>query len=124
LRLKPEIEHVEDGRAYRLVSLPNSEGMFELEMKKNGRWQRQYAFTLQPHELADFAAMCNYHQTSPDSHFTRQRICTLASPDGRITLSDKKLIETHQGVRKERSLSSEEEWRATLRELFGVVLPK
>jgi N-hydroxyarylamine O-acetyltransferase len=68
--------------------------------------------------------MCHYHQTSPESHFTRQRICSLATLEGRITLSDEKLIETCKGSRQERLFSGEQEWRSTLREVFGVVLPE
>jgi N-hydroxyarylamine O-acetyltransferase len=67
--------------------------------------------------------MCHYHQTSPESHFTRQRICSLPTPEGRITLSDNKLIETRGPSRQETSLSGDHEWRAKLYELFGVVLP-
>lgn len=89
-----------------------------------GKWKKEYAFTLQPRELSEFARMCHYHQTSPESHFTRQRICSLATPEGRITLSDEKLIETRGGSRQERLLSGDQEWRAKLRELFGVVLPE
>jgi N-hydroxyarylamine O-acetyltransferase len=66
--------------------------------------------------------MCRYHQTSPESPFTRKRVCSRATPDGRITLSDGKLIETRHGVREERVLS-DEEWRPKLQEFFGVVLP-
>jgi len=46
----------------------------------DGDWQPQYRFDLQARDLADFSAMCHYHQTSHDSHFTQQRICTLATP--------------------------------------------
>ena len=66
--------------------------------------------------------MCRYHQTSPQSHFTRKRVCSLATPDGRVTLSDLRLITTRGGVREERMLASEEEHAAMLRELFGVVV--
>ena len=54
----------------------------------------QYRFTLARRELPDFAEMCRYHQTSPQSSFTRERITTLARPDGRVTLSGLRLIET------------------------------
>jgi N-hydroxyarylamine O-acetyltransferase len=67
--------------------------------------------------------MCHYHQTSPDSHFTRKRICSLATPEGRITLTGDKLIETRNGVREEWVLQGDEEWRAVLRDRFGVSLP-
>ncbi|HJX29731.1 MAG TPA: arylamine N-acetyltransferase [Thermoanaerobaculia bacterium] len=87
-----------------------------------GAWERQYRFSLQPHELGEYEEMCRYHQTSPESHFTQKRVCTLATPDGRVTLSDLRLITTRNGVRQERMLESEAEHAVTLRELFGVVI--
>ncbi len=60
--------------------------------------------------------MCRYHQTSPESSFTRKRVCSLATPGGRITLSDLTLLVT------ERLLADEQEHRATLCELFGIDL--
>ncbi len=119
LRLQPNLEQAQIGRVYRLTQI---EDVFNLEVWPRDRWKRQYAFTLQPRQLAEFAAMCHYQQTSPDSHFTQHRICSRATPDGRITLTDGKLIETHDGVRSERTLS-EAEWTACLRDLFDVVLP-
>lgn len=88
----------------------------------NGEWQPQYLFTLQPRQLSDYAEMCHYHQTSPKSHFTQKRICSRATPEGRITLSDRRLITTIRGERSERELSSEEEYKAILRDHFGVQL--
>ena len=120
LRLEPGMEQAQRERIYRLTRIDDG---FVLEVMAEGRWKKEYAFTLQPRELSDFAGMCHYHQTSPDSHFTRQRICSLATPEGRITLSDEKLIETRGGTRQERLLSGDQEWRANLRERFGVVLP-
>jgi len=80
----------------------------------------QYRFTLQPRQLSDYAGMCHYHQTSPQSPFTRKRVCTLATPEGRITLSERRLITTSRDGRSERDLASDEEYRAILRDMFGV----
>lgn len=85
-------------------------------------WQPQYRFTLQPYEYADYAGMCHYHQTSPESHFTQRTLCSLATPEGRVTLSGMRLITTRGKERHERTLESEEERAALLRELFGVVV--
>src|SRR5580704_1224941 len=65
---------------------------------------------------------CQLQQTSPDSHFTHQRLCTLPTADGRITLSDLRLIRTTAQGREERELQNEDEWRAALLEHFGVCL--
>jgi N-hydroxyarylamine O-acetyltransferase len=66
--------------------------------------------------------MGHYHQTSPESHFTQNRICSRATPDGRITLSGMKLIATVNGQREERVLTSEDERVSVLREQFGIEL--
>jgi N-hydroxyarylamine O-acetyltransferase len=128
LRLESRAGQPQNGRVYRLTSSSESAATLSLQVMAEGKWKTEYAFTLEPRELSDFAGMCHYHQTSPESHFTRQQICSLATPEGRITLSDKKAIATREGSRREQLLSGdpflqEKEWRAKLRELFGVVLP-
>jgi N-hydroxyarylamine O-acetyltransferase len=126
LRLARDVEQQDaDGRRYRLHGADGeaSADYWLLEqMTSDGRWEPQYRFTLAPHVLVDFGDRCRYHQTSPDSSFTRKRVCTLAVPDGRITLSDLTLIETHAGVRSERVLPSEDAYRATLAGRFGVTV--
>jgi N-hydroxyarylamine O-acetyltransferase len=85
-------------------------------------WKEQYRFTLRPRCLSDFADMCLYHQTSPESSFTRSRLCTLATQEGRITLSGMRLIVTAGGQRTEHTLSSDQEYQALLRDKFGISL--
>ena len=84
-------------------------------------WKPLYRFTLQPHEFADYDEMCRYHQTSPDSHFTKGRICSLATHDGRITLSNMRLIRTSVAERNEKELD-EPEYDRILRDQFGIVM--
>ncbi len=83
----------------------------------------QYRFTLTPHALDEYAPLCHYHQTSPQSSFTQKSVCSLATPAGRITISGRRLITTEHGRRSERDLS-EWEWENALRDLFGVTLPR
>ena len=91
--------------------------------KEDGAWSEKFIFTPQPRRLEEFADMCVYHQTSPQSSFPRSRICSRATPEGRITLSGMKLIVTANGQRNERELESEQEYEAALREHFGIDLP-
>ena len=88
-----------------------------------GEWAAQYRFGLEPHSYADYAGMCHFHQTSPESHFTRRRVCSRLTPGGRVTLSGTRLIDTAGGERRERELASEGEFHAALGEHFGIVLP-
>ncbi len=98
----------------RLVLLLKDEG---------GEWEPQYRFKLEPRAFADYAEMCRFHQTSPESHFTRAPLCSLLTPEGRVTLSGTKLIKTKGGERTERELSGDEEYAAALLEHFGVAMP-
>ncbi len=106
------------GDVYRI---DNDAGVRRL-MRRNsfGKWDAQYLFTLLPHRLEDFSGMCDYHQTSPASHFTRGRICTRVTPEGRVTLTDTKLIETISGKQREYRLENQREFLAKLREKFGM----
>jgi len=100
-------------------------GFFVLLRREMNEWKPQYRFTLQPHVYNDYAQMCHYHQTSPQSHFTQKRICSLPTDSGRITISDMLWIETSRVTgRLERSLESPEEYATVLRERFGIVMLK
>lgn len=92
------------------------------ESRSGPGWGPLYDFTLIPRRLEDFAEMCRWHQTSPLSPFTRRRICSRVTEDGRITLADLRLIVTGNGERRERDLAGEVEFSAALREHFGVAL--
>jgi N-hydroxyarylamine O-acetyltransferase len=113
----------QDGeRSYRLD--PDGERLVLMERRPDQAWQPQYRFSLTPRRLPEFAGMCRHHQTSPDTHFTRQRVVSRATPDGRITLSDDRLITTRHGRRDERRLAGPEAVRAALRAYFGVDLER
>jgi N-hydroxyarylamine O-acetyltransferase len=119
LRLQTKVEQPDPAGTFRIT---RRRGRLQLEkMELDGGWKRQYSFTVQSRSLDEFADMCHYHQTSPESHFTRKRICTRATSDGRITLADMKLIVTRNGRRNETMLASEQERNDALREHFGII---
>jgi N-hydroxyarylamine O-acetyltransferase len=84
-------------------------------------WLPRYRFDLTPHAYADYEAMCRYHQQSPESHFTRKRICSRATIDGRVTLTDTRLITTRGRERQEIELADEAQYAGALRETFGIL---
>lgn len=120
LRIKPGVEQTDRAGTFRTVE--RDERLLLEKKQTDGSWKRQYSFTFQSRRLQEFAGMCQYHQRSPQSHFTQNKICSRATPEGRITLAGMKLIVTRNGERGERLLKSEDEWRDTLRERFDVVL--
>jgi len=113
-------EQSSGGMLYFIDSWP--EGLILLR-EENGAWSAKYVFTLQPRRLEEFASMCVYHQTSPHSTFPRARICSRATLQGRITLSEMRLIQMADGERTEQILESEEQYQKALVEHFGIELP-
>jgi len=120
LRLDSREEQVEGRVAYRID--PGEDGRRVLARRdENGEWKPEYRFGLRHYAYADYAEMCRFHQNSPDSHFTHNRICSLATPDGRVSLSGMKLITTRDGEREEREIVDDQEYAETLRKRFGIV---
>src|SRR5262249_40169119 len=97
--------------------------LFLEQRGESGDWKGQYRFTLQPRTFAEYEPMCHYHQTSPESPFTRKRVCTLATPDGRITLSNLRLILTRNDERTEQALPDEAALVHALQDYYGITLP-
>lgn len=115
-------EQRQGARAYRITA-DGPHLVLSRRDGEGGAWEPQYRFTLRPHRYADYAEMCHYHQTSPQSHFTRAPVCTLATPGGRVTLSGMRLITTDEaGGRGERVLAGGREYEDALREHFGVTM--
>jgi N-hydroxyarylamine O-acetyltransferase len=86
-----------------------------------GGWEREWAWTLQPRELAEFRPRCRFQERDPDSHFVQRRLAALAVDGGRISLVNGVFKETVDGRRTERRVDPDEE-RALLRDRFGIDL--
>jgi N-hydroxyarylamine O-acetyltransferase len=93
---------------------------FEVAKKDGDEWKGEYIFKDLARDLAEFTEMCNFHQTSSESHFTQGKICSLMLENGRKTLTDKKFIETEDGEKIETEINSEEEFNAHLAHEFGI----
>ena len=116
-------EELQGLRTYWLEQTPGHSGYITWQKNYDGSWERQYFFDLQPQNFPDdYEAACLYHQTSTESSFTRGSIISRATPDGRISLEDGRLILTKNGLREERPIASNEEYHALLKEYFGVLL--
>lgn len=82
----------------------------------------KYRFTLAPRRLEDFEHACRYQQTSPDSTFTQRVVTTRLTPDGRVTLSQERLVLHRGGERTETKIDNDVEWRRALETHFDIVL--
>lgn len=88
----------------------------------NEIYSDEYIFTLIDREWKEFSRMNDYHQTSPESHFTKNPVCTIANENGRITLTDKKLIITEGTEKFISDIKSKEDFYKKLFEYFSIKL--
>jgi N-hydroxyarylamine O-acetyltransferase len=121
LRLDERGEQRQRGRSYRIDE--DGSHLVLLRRDAGGGWDAQYRFTPEPRAYADYAEMCHFQQTSPESHFTRARLCSRLTQAGRVTISGTRLITTRGDERLERELAGEAEYAAALREHFGISMP-
>lgn len=96
---------------------------FEVIKKNSDEWKSEYIFKNLERDLQEFAGMCNFHQTSPESHFTSGKVCSLMTNDGRKTLTDKKFIETINGEKRETEVNSEDDFYQILKREFSIEKP-
>lgn len=97
-----------------------SDNYFEVFKKQVDEWQSEYIFKDSARDLDEFAEMCHFHQTSPESHFTRGRLCSLMTENGRKTLTDKKFIKTENDEKTETEITSENEFNEILAREFAI----
>jgi N-hydroxyarylamine O-acetyltransferase len=117
LLIETTSEQVQGEQGFKIAP---DDGYLVLLRRDAGEWKPQYRFTLDPRGFVDYEEMCRYHQTSPQSHFTQNRICSRVTPEGRITLSGMRFIVSSKGERVERLLGSQKEYEDILREQFGI----
>ncbi len=123
LRLADGVVQEQPPRAYRLDR--DDAGRHVLSSRdETGAWTPGYRFADEARPLDWFAARCAWQQTSPDSHFTRKPLCSLATPTGRITLSGREWIESGlDGAKTVTAVEDDAHAARLLRERFGIVPP-
>ena len=84
--------------------------IYDVERQQVGddAWDTIYRLDTKPMNLKDFAAACEFNQTSMHSPFTQKEIVTLATLEGRVTLSGNTLTITRHGVKQQQTISEEE----------------
>ena len=121
LLLDQREDQLQDENAYRIAQ--DDDYLFLMGREEENGWEAKYRFTLQPYQYADYQEMCRFHRTSPESGFTKKRICSKALAQGRITLSDMRLIVTgKRGEPQERELKNGDEYASVLGQHFGIIL--
>jgi N-hydroxyarylamine O-acetyltransferase len=96
LRFRTGIEQEDPMGRFRLVDAPD--GAIDVEwLHRGGRWRGHYRIDPGTHDLADFAAMCEYQRTSPDSHFHTGWALSRATDLGFVTITGRQYVASERG---------------------------
>ena len=110
-------------RYFRIDDLPD--GSFVLQSSNDSfSYKKEYVFSKKQHQFVEFIAMCQYHQTSPKSIFTQNKLITQPTKDGRLTLTDSKFIIMKMGKKEELPILNDDEFLVKLWEHFNIKLRK
>jgi N-hydroxyarylamine O-acetyltransferase len=118
LRLGARSEQADPGGAFRIGEAEDG----DLDVLLDG--EPQYRLEQRPRALSDFEPTCWWQQTSPRSHFTQSLVCSLQTEGGRVTLSDRTLVRTAGGERREQALGGDAEVLAAYQGCFGIRLDR
>jgi N-hydroxyarylamine O-acetyltransferase len=118
LRFLPDLE--QQDREGTFVIKRADPGYFDVSKKKGEEFVPQYVFNSFGRDLSEFAEMCDFQQYSPESHFTKGKVCSILTETGRKTLTDKAFIVTTHGERIESAVGSEDEFERILVSEFGI----
>jgi N-hydroxyarylamine O-acetyltransferase len=94
----------------------------DVDVLRNG--EPQYRIERRERSLADFVPTCWWQQTSPQSHFTRDTICSRLTAGGRISISGRTLIRTSGAARTEEQLPDDTALLTAYRDHFGITLDR
>ena len=118
LRLETRDDQDDPAGRFRLADA--DEG--DIDVLKDGK--PQYRLETRERSLADCVPTCWWQQTSPLSHFTQSTICSRLTPDGRVSISGRMLIQTQHGIRTEQQLDTDDALLAAYRDHFGIALSR
>lgn len=94
---------------------------FHLVKKEAADWRTLYKFNTKKKDIVDFHEGCIFNQVSEQSTFTHHDIVTIATDHGRITLTDRTLTTTIDGIKQQKEIAISQK-KAVLETVFGINL--
>lgn len=116
LPLRAGTPHQDPQGTFELVEAPKG----DLDLHRDG--ELQYRLEPRTRALADFAPTMWWFRSADDSPFLARQVCSMPTPDGRVTLAGRTLTRTENGVRTKEELADEAAVRAAYRTWFGIEL--
>ncbi|RIJ42890.1 arylamine N-acetyltransferase family protein [Pontibacter oryzae] len=99
-------------------------GYLRVSKLEHGKATPEFIFKNVERELEEYAEMCTYHQSDPNSHFMKKRLISLPTENGRISISGNTFIRKEKAAVTKRELKNETDFEKELWCKFGITLKK
>ena len=120
--LKLELGKIQFDERNNYVIEKHDESNFRVSRLEDEKLIPEYIFKNLAHDLSDFNEMCTYHQTSPHSSFMKKRLISMATENGRITITGETLKISQNDLVIEKILKNEMEFKEELWNRFTINL--
>jgi len=120
--LKIELNTIQDDERGAFMIGQYDDLYYKVAKRVGKNWIPEYMFTLKARDLSEFEERCHYNQTSPLSHFTQNKFCSLATEKGRVTVTASKIKITFGDTITELAVNSEKEFLEALDSYFRIRL--
>lgn len=119
LKIAFDAPQKQDGVIYSMRKINDTEISLDRSFDDGQTFTPMYKFTMKPRKLSDFQEMCEFHQTSDQSPLFQKKLCSIATANGRITLTPNHLIITENEKRTEVEVKDERDFQQKLEKYFG-----
>lgn len=121
LRINTETEQIDRQNIFKIS--PFKGQSYLLTKSENGvDFDKKYHFDTDEKKLAQFLPQCELKQHAPDSHFVKNKMCTIAIENGRKTIFNSKYIVKKYGRKTERLIETKEQEKSILEKEFKITL--
>jgi len=123
--IKIELNTVQKDRnkTYKIISLQENELLLTESLAKSNSFIPKYQFNTIPRSPADFEEQNTFKQTSAESHFVKNRICTLPIKNGRKTILNNTFKVIFNQETTEKEITSYKELQTILFKEFDIKIP-
>lgn len=102
-----------------------SESNYILSESKNGyKFKKVYTFDMIPRKIEEFQGQIDFKQYSEESYFVQNRICSIPTEEGRITLFNDKFIKTIGTEKEQHTIQNNTEFYQILKREFDMTILK
>lgn len=121
LRLKSNEFYSDVSGSYRFVEANEVDSFILQKENELGQWDKLLKVSLTPKRHEQFEPLLLELEDDEDSIFKQKKMCSIATKDGRISLTEDALTVTKNDVKTKYPVTSQTEWKQLLLENFGII---